>query len=54
MTKEVSFEPVDGPINDLIDEAYRAKYHASSYLRPMIGPRAHAATIRIVPRHTNS
>ena len=26
MTKEVTFEPVDGPINDLIDDAYRAKY----------------------------
>src|SRR2546423_8243207 len=27
MTKEVSFEPVEGPINDRIDDAYRAKYH---------------------------
>jgi hypothetical protein len=26
-TKEVTFEPVLGPINDIIDEAYRAKYH---------------------------
>ena len=26
MTKEVTFEPVDGPINDRIDHAYRAKY----------------------------
>ena len=25
MTKEVSFEPLDGPINDRIDEAYRAR-----------------------------
>jgi hypothetical protein len=25
MTKEVTFEPVDGPINDLVDDAYRAK-----------------------------
>ncbi len=24
MTKEVTFEPVDGPINDRIDESYRA------------------------------
>jgi hypothetical protein len=24
ITKEVTFEPVDGPINDLIDDAYRA------------------------------
>ena len=28
MTKEVSFERVDGPINDRIDNAYRAKYSA--------------------------
>jgi hypothetical protein len=26
MTKEVTFEPVEGPINDRIDDAYRAKY----------------------------
>ena len=26
MTKEVTFEPVDGPINYRIDHAYRAKY----------------------------
>jgi malonate transporter and related proteins len=29
MTKEVAFEPIDGPINDLIDNAYRAKYRGS-------------------------
>jgi hypothetical protein len=40
MTKEVIFEPVDGPINDRIDVAYRAKYHRSTYLSPMIGARA--------------
>ncbi len=49
MTKEVTFEPVQGPINDLIDEAYRAKYHASPYLRPMIGARARSATVRVMP-----
>ena len=37
MTKEVTFEPVDGSINDLIDDAYRAKYHGSPYLSAMIG-----------------
>src|SRR5258708_91134 len=26
MTKEVSFEPVNGSINDRIDDAYRVKY----------------------------
>ena len=50
LTKEVAFEPVDGPINDSIDDAYRAKYHGSPYLDPMIGARARSATVRIVPR----
>ena len=26
LTKEVSFETVEGPINDSIDDAYRSKY----------------------------
>src|SRR5271156_1272027 len=26
MTKEVTFEPVESPINNLIDDAYQAKY----------------------------
>jgi hypothetical protein len=50
MTKEVAFEPVEGSINDLVDEAYRAKYRNSSYLGPMIGVRAHTATVKIMPR----
>jgi hypothetical protein len=50
MTKDVAFEPVEGPINDRIDEAYRAKYQGSPYLGPMIGPRARSATVRIMPR----
>ena len=52
MTKEVSFEPVSGPIDDRIDEAYRTKYSKSEYLSPMIGARARAATVRIMPRRT--
>jgi hypothetical protein len=40
MTKEVAFEPVDGPINNRIDDAYRAKYHGSPYFSPMIGASA--------------
>jgi hypothetical protein len=31
MTKEVTFEPVHGPIRDLIDDAYRAKCHGSPH-----------------------
>jgi hypothetical protein len=55
ITKEVVFEPVDdGAMNDRIDEAYRAKYTKSPYLKPMIGVRARAATIRIAPRETNA
>ena len=50
LTKDVTFEPVDGPINDAIDDAYRAKYQSSPYLSPMIGTRARAATVRITPR----
>jgi hypothetical protein len=49
MTKAVVFAPVDGAINDRIDDAYRAKYASSAYLRPMIGVRARSATIRILP-----
>ncbi len=53
MMKEVTFEPVDGPINDLVDEAYRAKYHGSPYLSPMVGARARSATVKVMPRETN-
>jgi hypothetical protein len=52
MTKEVTFEQVGGQINDHIDDAYRAKYAGSPYLKPMIGERARAATCRVVPRET--
>jgi hypothetical protein len=53
LTKEVIFEEVEGPINNRIDDAYRTKYHGSPYLEPMIGTRARAATIRIIPRETD-
>jgi hypothetical protein len=48
--KEVAFEPVEGPVNDRIDDAYRSKYRGNSYLNPMISTRARAATIKIMPR----
>jgi hypothetical protein len=54
MTKEVTFEPVDGPINDLIDNAYRAKYNGSPYLSSMISTRARSATVKVMPRETNT
>jgi len=52
MTRGVTFEPVDGPINDRIDDAYRAKYRSSPYLDAMIGARARSATVGITPRET--
>jgi hypothetical protein len=50
MTKEVTFEVVDGQINDRIDEAYREKYKGSPYLSPMVKDRARNATIKIIPK----
>ena len=55
MTKEVAFEPVeDEAINNLIDDAYRAKYHDSPYLAPMINARARSATVKVTPRDEES
>ncbi len=54
MTREVAFERVDGPINDRIDNAYRAKYQGSPYLSAMNGARARSATVKIMPRETNA
>ena len=50
ITKEVAFEPVNGAIQDRIDDAYRAKYKDSEYLQPMIGTRARSATVKVTPR----
>jgi len=54
MTKEVTFEPVDGSVNGLIndgiDDAYRTKYKGSPYLKPMIAERARSATVKVMPR----
>ena len=52
-TKEVAFEPVDGPINDRVDDAYRAKYRGSPYLSPMIGARSRSATVKVLPREAD-
>lgn len=48
-SKGVSFLPVDGAINDLIDDAYGAKYKTSPYLNQMISARAKGATVKVVP-----
>jgi 4-carboxymuconolactone decarboxylase len=50
ITKEVSFESVEGEINDRIDDAYRTKYKGSPYLDPMISARARSATVKVVER----
>jgi hypothetical protein len=50
MTLEVGFEPVQGDINDLVNEAYSKKYAGSPYLSAMISSRARAATVKIIPR----
>ncbi len=50
LAKEVAFEPVEGAINDRIDDCYRSKYKGSPYLPPMVGARARAATVRVLPR----
>ena len=52
ITKEVSYEPVSGSINDSIDDACRPKYTSSPHLKPMISARARAATVRVMPRTT--
>ena len=49
MVKDVNFEPAPRDMNNTIDEAYRKKYSGSPYLAPMIGRRARAATVRILP-----
>jgi hypothetical protein len=49
--KDVVFLEVDD-VNDEIDAAYRAKYdrYGATYVDPMIGQEARAATIKLVPR----
>jgi hypothetical protein len=54
ITKDVAFEPVEGAVNDRIDDAYRAKYKSSPYFKPMIGNRARSATVKVTPRGTVS
>ncbi|MEW9570367.1 DUF2255 family protein [Rhodanobacter sp. Si-c] len=50
LIREASFAPVEGAVNDRIDDAYRAKYHGNPYLDSMIGDRARSATIKVTPR----
>jgi hypothetical protein len=50
ITKDVIFEPVDGEINERIDDAYSMKYKGSPYLPPMLAAGPRGATVRVVPR----
>ena len=52
-TKEVTFEPVDGQISDLIDDAYRAKYNGSPCLNSMVSTHVRSSTVKIAPRKIN-
>ena len=49
ITKEVSFKPVSGSINNRIDKAYLSKYASSPYLKPMVSSKARDATVRVMP-----
>jgi hypothetical protein len=52
MTKEVRFEAAEGGINERVDEAYRAKYKGSPYLKPMIAEKLHGVTMKVMPRQS--
>ena len=54
ISKEVSFQPVDGAINDRVDDAYCTKYKRSKYLKPMIAAGPRSATVKIIPRKTKA
>ena len=52
LTKEVTFDPVEGPVLDSIEDAYRAKYrrYAASIVNTTLTPQARAATLKLTPR----
>lgn len=53
ITRDVAFEPVHAAtLDDKIDEAYRAKYRSSPYLKPMLAAGPRSATIRMTPSAT--
>jgi hypothetical protein len=49
--KDVSFVEADDAVNDALDAAYRAKYrrYPATYVDPIVGPEARAATLKLVP-----
>jgi hypothetical protein len=48
MTRDVTFESANDAINDRVDDAYKAKYQTSRYLKPMIGASARSATVKVI------
>ena len=50
MTRDVSFDPVVGPLNDQIDDAYSAKYRSSPYHDSMTNRKARSATVKVSPK----
>ncbi|MBC2677762.1 DUF2255 family protein [Pseudomonas baltica] len=50
MTREVTFAPEQGSVNQRIDEAYSQKYSSSPYLQGIIGEQARSATVVITPK----
>ena len=54
VSKDVTFMEVDvdDPINTQIDDVYRAKYrrYSASIINTTLTPKAHSATIKLVPR----
>jgi hypothetical protein len=54
LTKAVTFEPAAGQIDERIDAAYREKYKDSQFLDDMLGAGVRAATLRVMPRETDT
>jgi hypothetical protein len=54
--KDVTFVDAAPDLNDQIDAAYRTKYrrYAASIIGHITSPQARSATIKLVPRSTNS
>ena len=52
MTKEVTFEPVDGTINNRIDDAYPGEVQRQPVPQPYDRRTRRSATIKVMPRET--
>ena len=53
-TRAVTFAKAAEALGASIDEAYREKYSSSPYLASMIGDKARAATVAILPAEANA